>query len=294
VAVSFGLFVPPRILRLAEYGGINVHPSLLPDFRGPAPLHHVLLAGRKYTGITIQTLSEVGFDRGRILAQTPPPGLEIPNPDSCTYPELLEFIKPLAGDMLSKFVQNTYLGSHDQDAYRVPMDIGDVMHAPKITTDDRKVLWKSWSAQDMLRRDRVLGRLWTTIYDTDESAKQELKRVIFEDLELLPDVPSMPGDPREVLSNESGAYYRVRGIPRNIYRQGNSIIIETYPGCKYPSCKLHGCKSGPSCKFVRINSVTIEGRNKQDASALLSFGTKIEKQPFDYDAHLRRNDPLHE
>ncbi|KAI0473136.1 hypothetical protein GGR56DRAFT_677161 [Xylariaceae sp. FL0804] len=70
VAVSFGLFVPPRLLSRALYGGLNLHPSLLPDLRGPAPLQHALLRGRALAGVSLQTLHPRSFDRGVVLAQT--------------------------------------------------------------------------------------------------------------------------------------------------------------------------------------------------------------------------------
>ena len=54
IAVSFGLLVPARILNEAKYGGLNVHPSLLPDLRGPAPIIHTLLKQRSHTGVTLQ------------------------------------------------------------------------------------------------------------------------------------------------------------------------------------------------------------------------------------------------
>jgi methionyl-tRNA formyltransferase len=79
VAVSFGLFVPPRILNLATYGGLNVHPSLLPDLKGPAPIQHALLKRRLYTGVSVQTLHPAQFDGGTVLAQTPSPGIMIPD-----------------------------------------------------------------------------------------------------------------------------------------------------------------------------------------------------------------------
>ena len=52
VAVSFGLLVPARVLKAARYGGLNVHPSLLPEFRGPAPIQHTLLQRKRRTGVT--------------------------------------------------------------------------------------------------------------------------------------------------------------------------------------------------------------------------------------------------
>ncbi|KAK5663019.1 hypothetical protein OQA88_6434 [Cercophora sp. LCS_1] len=98
VAVSFGLFVPPRLLRAAEYGGLNIHPSLLPDLRGPAPLHHALLNNHSHTGVSLQTLSEKTFDAGTVLSQTPLPG--IPIPPNCTLPDLHALLAPAGAAML--------------------------------------------------------------------------------------------------------------------------------------------------------------------------------------------------
>ena len=49
---------------------INVHPSLLPQYRGPAPIHHAILNGDRHTGVTLQTISPKGFDRGIIFDQS--------------------------------------------------------------------------------------------------------------------------------------------------------------------------------------------------------------------------------
>ncbi|KAL2118540.1 hypothetical protein VTJ04DRAFT_8200 [Mycothermus thermophilus] len=84
IAVSFGLFVPPRLLSAAKYGGLNVHPSYLPDLRGPAPIHRALLLSRPSTGVTIQTLSPTTFDAGVPLMQTPHPGIPLPDLSATT------------------------------------------------------------------------------------------------------------------------------------------------------------------------------------------------------------------
>lgn len=78
IAVSFGLFVPSRVLNSVKYGGLNVHPSLLPDLPGPAPIPWTILAQRPVTGVTLQTLHPAAYDRGVILAQTPAPGIPVP------------------------------------------------------------------------------------------------------------------------------------------------------------------------------------------------------------------------
>ncbi|KAG7853631.1 hypothetical protein KL941_000681 [Ogataea angusta] len=69
VAVSFGLLIPASFLESLKYPGLNVHPSLLPAFSGPAPLQRALLSHQNYTGVSLQTLDKKRFDRGRILAQ---------------------------------------------------------------------------------------------------------------------------------------------------------------------------------------------------------------------------------
>ncbi|KAL9100107.1 MAG: hypothetical protein Q9163_004482 [Psora crenata] len=147
VAVSFGLLVPPRILEGARYGGLNVHPSMLPEFRGPAPLHHTLLTGH--------------FDEGLILAQTRPPGFE----HHCTtVPELLNLTATEGANMLIRCIKD--------GAFKPPLQVrGDSVgimsrasrYAPKITPADRHIDWNSWTADEILCRHRVIGPLWNNV-----------------------------------------------------------------------------------------------------------------------------------
>jgi methionyl-tRNA formyltransferase len=68
VVAAFGRIFRPEFLALFPMGGINVHPSLLPRFRGPSPVAAVILAGDAETGVTIQNIAQ-RFDTGDILAQ---------------------------------------------------------------------------------------------------------------------------------------------------------------------------------------------------------------------------------
>eukprot|EP01133_Synstelium_polycarpum_P005699 gene5699-6583_t len=70
VVVSFGYFIPKTVLSTFRYGGINMHPSLLPRHRGAAPLYHTMLNGDKETGVSIIKLDPKRFDTGDILLQT--------------------------------------------------------------------------------------------------------------------------------------------------------------------------------------------------------------------------------
>ncbi|PVH80585.1 Formyltransferase, partial [Cadophora sp. DSE1049] len=161
VAVSFGLFVPPRILKVVEYGGLNVHPSLLPDYRGPAPLQRMIMRREKASGVTLQTLDDKSFDHGKILAQEWFP-LE---PEAMTYQKLLETVMPKAAKILVDGLQNRLfvppLVEDTRWQYKLPQKL---THAAKITPKDKKVYWYTKSAAvDIPARQNALGRLWTTV-----------------------------------------------------------------------------------------------------------------------------------
>lgn len=66
VVVAFGQIIPKSILEMKQYGCINVHASLLPDYRGAAPIQWAILDGLEETGVTIQQMDE-GIDTGDIL-----------------------------------------------------------------------------------------------------------------------------------------------------------------------------------------------------------------------------------
>ena len=67
VVAAYGLIVPPRALEVASRGAINIHASLLPRWRGAAPIQRALLAGDRETGITIMQMDE-GLDTGPMLS----------------------------------------------------------------------------------------------------------------------------------------------------------------------------------------------------------------------------------
>jgi methionyl-tRNA formyltransferase len=68
VVVAYGKLIPEDILILPEYGCINVHPSLLPKYRGASPIQTAILKGEQVTGVTIMLL-DAGMDSGPVLRQ---------------------------------------------------------------------------------------------------------------------------------------------------------------------------------------------------------------------------------
>ncbi|KAF4551720.1 Formyl transferase-like protein [Elsinoe fawcettii] len=164
IAVSFGLLVPPRLLSLATYGGLNVHPSFLPDLHGPAPVHWAMLHRDEYSAVTLQTLHPSKFDQGEIVDQTPRPGIEL------TYsldrnenkPALFRNIDRLGlegAEMLRRNLENgDFLTRRIQGQVE-----GQVRHARKIEKEDRRLRPREQTSEEILRRDVVLDKLWDDV-----------------------------------------------------------------------------------------------------------------------------------
>ena len=68
VIVDYGMIIPQNIIDTPKFGSINVHPSLLPKYRGPSPIQSVLIDGQTKTGISIMLIDKE-MDHGPILAQ---------------------------------------------------------------------------------------------------------------------------------------------------------------------------------------------------------------------------------
>ena len=179
IAVSFGLFVPPRILDGAKYGGLNVHPSMLPDFRGSAPLHHTLLSGCTRTGISLQTLHPKYFDQGTVLAQTPQPGIEIPLQNEITVSELTDLLAPKGAEMLVQGLRDRLHVPPLRTVQQQQIDEITALTrpAPKIGPEDKHIDWKTWTSETILTRARLLGPLWNMA--TTEIPPLEQKRIIW-------------------------------------------------------------------------------------------------------------------
>ncbi|KAJ1967041.1 hypothetical protein H4R34_006436, partial [Dimargaris verticillata] len=101
IVASFGSFIPARIIEQFPLGMINVHPSLLPKYRGAAPLQAALLNHDCQTGVTIQELHKKTIDAGRILLQAP-----VPIAPSMTLPQLLDATSALGGDLVLQYLRD--------------------------------------------------------------------------------------------------------------------------------------------------------------------------------------------
>ncbi len=100
VVAAYGQILPKEVLELPKYGCVNVHASLLPKYRGAAPIHHCILNGEKETGVTIMQMAE-GLDTGDMLLKG---ALTIGETE--TTAELHDRLSVLGAELLLKTLQS--------------------------------------------------------------------------------------------------------------------------------------------------------------------------------------------
>lgn len=131
VVVAYGHLLKPELLALPRRGMINLHPSLLPELRGAAPVEWAILRGLTSTGVTIMQM-EAGMDSGPILHQIPD-GL----PDDVTGGELSSHLSEVGAQALVETLMLL-----EGDAVRpVPQDHTKATFAPKLTRELAHIDW---------------------------------------------------------------------------------------------------------------------------------------------------------
>jgi methionyl-tRNA formyltransferase len=144
--VSYGEYIPSSIYEAPPHRAINVHPSLLPRWRGASPTRYALLAGDTVTGVTIQYLHKK-LDAGDILLQET---VKIEPDDD--HGSLCEKLYPLGARMLVEALD----GLERSGITAVPQDEAMVTRAPKIGKSDLNIDW-SVSAVEIRNRIRAFS-----------------------------------------------------------------------------------------------------------------------------------------
>jgi methionyl-tRNA formyltransferase len=131
LVVSYGQILPKKVLDLPRLGCINLHASLLPKYRGAAPLQRALMAGETKTGLTTMWMSE-GCDEGDIIQQQS----AAIQPDE-TYGELHDRLAHLGAELLLMTLGAVERG----EAARHPQKQALASFAPPINPKERKIAW---------------------------------------------------------------------------------------------------------------------------------------------------------
>lgn len=143
VVAAFGALLPPAVLAIPPLGCVNVHASLLPRWRGAAPIARAILAGDALTGISIIRMDE-GLDTGPVCAQA---RTEVGDK---YLEELTAELAQLGAELLDSCLERLSRG----ECTWVPQDERAATYAPKITQQD-VALCPELSATDLVRRVRA-------------------------------------------------------------------------------------------------------------------------------------------
>lgn len=135
VVVSYGKILPKSILELPKYGCINVHPSLLPKYRGSAPIQWAILNGDKSTGVTIMQMDE-HMDSGDIIIQK-----EVDIDENETTGELWNRLSTLSSKLLLEAVKQVLDGTAQYIKQPENYTI-----APMISKEMAKIDWEKLSS----------------------------------------------------------------------------------------------------------------------------------------------------
>jgi methionyl-tRNA formyltransferase len=145
VVVSFGYFLPSFILNQFKWT-LNVHPSLLPKYRGSSPIQYAILNNDTETGVSVIELSPKKFDSGKILKQT-----RIAIPKNINYELLHELLAKQGGEDLVETIEN--IGTYHHQAFA--QDPNLVSMAPKIKVKDSQVLWEKHTCAEIFAKFRA-------------------------------------------------------------------------------------------------------------------------------------------
>ncbi len=144
--VAYGKILPEYVLNFPKYRCINIHASLLPRFRGAAPIQRAVMAGDKVSGVTAMYL-EKGLDEGDIIMRA-----EVPIGESMTAGELFDVLAPLGGKILIKTVERLSRG----DLSAEKQDDSKAVYAHLLTKSEGEIDW-SLSSEEIYNRVRGLN-----------------------------------------------------------------------------------------------------------------------------------------
>lgn len=180
---AYGRIIPKNILELPKYGCLNVHASLLPKYRGAAPINWAIINGEKTTGITTMLMDE-GMDTGDILLKK-----EIEIGENNTSIELGEKLSNIGAALLIETIKK---GQNDE-IKPIKQNDDEATSAPIIKKDVGKIDW-SRSAKEI--RNLIRGtQPWPGAFTSYQDKNLKIFKAVVDDME---------GNPGEILNSNNG------------------------------------------------------------------------------------------
>ncbi|WP_332648060.1 methionyl-tRNA formyltransferase [Lysinibacillus sp. 54212] len=158
VTAAFGQILPKDLLEAPRLGCINVHASLLPKYRGGAPIHQAIMDGQKTTGVTIMYMAEK-LDAGDIISQR---AINIEESDNTG--SMFEKLSDVGRELLKDTLPSITDGSNE----RIPQDESQVTYASNISREQERIDWNK-DARTLYNQVRGLHP-WPVAYTTFEGA----------------------------------------------------------------------------------------------------------------------------
>lgn len=137
VTAAYGQILPKSVLDMPALGCLNVHGSLLPAYRGGAPIQRSIINGESVTGITLMYMAE-GLDTGDMIART-----EVPIEDNDTAGTMFEKLSQAGAELLRRELPRLVKGKVEAE----PQDDSKATYAPNLTRDDERIDWSRTSRE---------------------------------------------------------------------------------------------------------------------------------------------------
>lgn len=161
VTCAYGQIVPKEVLDIPKLGCINVHASLLPKYRGGAPIHHAIMNGDSKTGITIMYM-DIGMDTGDMIAKR-----EISIEKDDTLGSLSDKLSKLGASLLEEVLPSIIDGTNKREE----QNSGDVTYAKIIKREDEHLDFHK-TALEVDRKVRALNPMpYANMLLNDEEIK---------------------------------------------------------------------------------------------------------------------------
>lgn len=154
VIIAYGQIIPARLLSIPKYGWINLHASLLPKYRGAAPINWAIANGETRTGLTTMRI-DAGMDTGEILLQR-----EFAIKPAETAPELAARMSEIGAPLMDETLRGLAAGS----IVPRPQNHAEATLAPILKKEDGRIDWNRTS-QEIYNRMRGFA-LWPGAYTT--------------------------------------------------------------------------------------------------------------------------------
>jgi methionyl-tRNA formyltransferase len=146
VVAAYGQILPAAVLQAPRTACLNIHGSLLPKYRGAAPIHYAVMAGEKETGVTLMYMNEKMDEGDILLSKTTPIG-----PDETTG-DLHDRLAVLGSEGLLESLELLAMGR----AFRTPQDAARASYAPSLKREFCRLAW-GWTAERIHNRIRGLS-----------------------------------------------------------------------------------------------------------------------------------------